>query len=518
MSATGAATPTQSRLAAEQESRFIKSLGRADIVLFIVAAVISIDTIGTMAAGGLATVGWMAILVVVFMVPYAMLFAETGSAFPEEGGPYQWVTHSFGRLAGGVTSVMYWVTTPIWLGGSLAFIAFGAFDAYLVHVPANSVGDWAFKLAYVWIAVLLAVVSLRVGKIFINIGAWAKMAVLVLLVGTTAAYGVLHGFAHQQWGDLRPTISGLLLAAPVVLFSYVGFEAPNAASEEMFDAARDTGPAIRRGTVLTALGYLLPVLAIVLVVPAKQASGLSGYMDAVAIVFHGVWGPAAGFLIKVAAVLFILAVVNLGSSWMIATDRTQAVAAANGSFFSGWFGEFHPTLGTPLRVNLLSGVIGSAFTVAAMLIVNGSAASAFGVVLNTAVSTLLFSYVLIIPAILLLRRRFPAVHRPYRVPGGRAGFAVAGGLVSVFIVLGTLTTLVPSVVNRLFGVPYSFSDAWGVSGLRFELFTLGTVGAVVLLGVVGFALAGRVRADEVPVEVLQIDDAPAAAGQPVAQG
>ncbi len=505
--ATAPARPalTQSRLAAEQESRFIKSLGRADIVLFIVAAVISIDTIGTMAAGGLATVGWMAILVVVFMVPYAMLFAETGSAFPEEGGPYQWVTHSFGRLAGGVTSVMYWVTTPIWLGGSLAFIAVGAVDAYLVHVPSGSVGDWIAKLAYVWIAVLLAVVSLRVGKVFINIGAWAKMAVLVLLVGTTAAYGVLHGFAHQHWGDLRPTLSGLLLAAPVVLFSYVGFEAPNAASEEMFDAARDTGPAIRRGTVLTALGYLLPVLAIVLVVPAKQASGLSGYMAAVDIVFHGVWGPAAGVLVKVAAVLFVLAVVNLGSSWMIATDRTQAVAAANGSFFSGWFGEFHPTLGTPLRVNILSGVIGSVFTAAAILIVNGTAGSSFAVVLNTAVSTLLFSYVLIIPAILLLRRRFPDVHRPYRVPGGRGGFAVAGGLVAVFIVLGTLLTLAPSVVARVLGQPYSFTDTWGVSGLRFELFTVGTVAVVVLLGLVGFALAGRVRADEVPVEVVQMD-------------
>ena len=140
---------------------------------------------------------------------------------------------------------------------------------------------------------------------------------------------------------------------------------------------------------------------------------------------------------------------------------------------------------------------------------NGSAGSAFAVVLNTAVSTLLVSYVLIIPAILLLRRRFPEVHRPYRVPGGTAGFAVAGGLVSFFIVVGTLTTLVPSVVNKLFGVPYSFSDAWGVSGLRFELFTLGTVAAVVVLGIIGFAFAGRVRAEEVPIDVVQIDATPA---------
>lgn len=86
----------QTGLAAAQEKRFIKSLRRMDIVLFIVAAVISMDTIGSMASGGLGSVSWGVILVLVFMVPYAMLFAETGSAFPEEGGPYQWTKFAFG--------------------------------------------------------------------------------------------------------------------------------------------------------------------------------------------------------------------------------------------------------------------------------------------------------------------------------------------------------------------------------------------------------------------------------------
>ncbi len=493
--ATQTFTFEQTALAAAQEKRLIKSLGYADIVLFIVAAVISMDTIGTIASGGLASVGWAAILILVFMIPYSMLFAETGSAFPEEGGPYQWVKFSFGRLAGGIASVLYWITTPIWLGGSLAFIAFGAFSTYVVHVPANSIGDWAFKLAYVWIAVLLAVVSLKSGKIFINIGAWAKVGVLVTLVVTTAIYGFMHGFAHLDWGTISPSTAGFLIAAPVILFSYVGFEAPNAASEEMYDPARDTGPAIRRGTLITALAYLLPVIAIVLVVPAKQASGLTGYMDAVKIVFDGVWGPAAGFLIKVVAILFVISIINLGSSWMIATDRTQAMGAADGTFFGGFFGIFSERFGTPLRVNITSGVIGSAFTVAAMLIVNGSAASAFAVVLNTAVSTLLISYVIIVPAILMLRRKYPSVDRPYRVPGGDAGFFIMGGVVFALILVGAVTTLFPSALNDLFGISYSFQDTWGVSAARFELFTLGTLAVIIVIALVGYSFGGKVRRD-----------------------
>ena len=39
-------------LAKAQEKRFIKSLGRLDITLFIVAAIISLDTIATIAKGG----------------------------------------------------------------------------------------------------------------------------------------------------------------------------------------------------------------------------------------------------------------------------------------------------------------------------------------------------------------------------------------------------------------------------------------------------------------------------------
>jgi len=37
-------------LAAKQEKRLVKSLGRIDIILFIVAAYISLDTIGSVAA------------------------------------------------------------------------------------------------------------------------------------------------------------------------------------------------------------------------------------------------------------------------------------------------------------------------------------------------------------------------------------------------------------------------------------------------------------------------------------
>jgi len=50
-----------------------------------------------------------------FLIPYGMLVAELGSAFPVEGGPYEWARMSFGRAAHPSRSPT-WATTngPVW--------------------------------------------------------------------------------------------------------------------------------------------------------------------------------------------------------------------------------------------------------------------------------------------------------------------------------------------------------------------------------------------------------------------
>ena len=122
---------------------------------------------------------------------------------------------------------------------------------------------------------------MKLGKKFIGAGAIAKVSVISLLVITTFIYGIQNGFEPFDTSKLVPTLGGFIAIAPVILFSYVGFEAPNAASDEMFDAKRDTAPAIRRGSITATLAYLLPVLAIILIVPANEVEGLTGFMGAI---------------------------------------------------------------------------------------------------------------------------------------------------------------------------------------------------------------------------------------------
>ncbi len=100
-----------------------KSLRRVDVTFYLLCTLVGLDTIGSVAANGPQGLVWMVILAVVFFLPYGFLTTELGTAFPIEGGPYVWTKLAFGRMAAGVNQVLYWLSNPLWMGGTLAIIA-----------------------------------------------------------------------------------------------------------------------------------------------------------------------------------------------------------------------------------------------------------------------------------------------------------------------------------------------------------------------------------------------------------
>ncbi|WP_369175823.1 hypothetical protein [Streptomyces mutabilis] len=53
------------------------------------------------------------------------------------------------------------------------------------------------------------------------------------------------------------------------------------------------------------------------------------------------------------------------------------------------------------------------------------------------------------------------------------------------------SALFPGVLEQLVGIDYVFHDVWGVSRAVFEAFTLGTVAFLLIVGVLGVAVARR---------------------------
>jgi hypothetical protein len=55
---------------------------------------------------------------------------------------------AFGRF---VAALLYWISNPIWLGGTLTITAVATFDSFFT--PLGSVGRYVFALLFIWTGV-----------------------------------------------------------------------------------------------------------------------------------------------------------------------------------------------------------------------------------------------------------------------------------------------------------------------------------------------------------------------------
>ncbi|MGL5808945.1 MAG: APC family permease [Nocardioides sp.] len=502
------ATEQTTELAVEEKAKLKKVFGRVDMILFTVCAMVGLDLIGSLASNGLQAISWLIVLAIFFLIPYAFIMSELGTSFPEQGGPYEWVKLAFGRVHAGIFAVFYWITNPFWVGGALAFTAVEAINQQWFEVTAGSGLDYFLKFVFIWFSIVVAIASLDIGKQIPNAGAIARVILVTLFIVTTAIYAVKNGVHGLQFGDLTPTMAGFLSIVPLAIFGFVGFELQTNAAEEMVDPQKDIPASITRSGTMATIAYLLPTLGVLFVLPAEEVDGLSGLITAAGTAYDDVWGPVAPLLLNLTVALLILALATSGASWMIGSDRTQAVAAMDGAFFP-YFGVLNGKLGTPVRVNLLSGVTASVFCVVATLVTakGGDSANAiFSVVLTIAITTTLLSYLWVFPAAWMLRRKLPTVRRVFRVPGGDAGMVVSVILTTGFCLVGSLEAVFPGLLWSLFGEDYgSFTDAWGVSRLTFQALTLGSLAVVVVVALLGYLAGAGVRRRSVTVDLETVD-------------
>ena len=166
---------------------------------------------GQVSSFGAQTFFWIAILSVFFLLPYAFVMSELGSSFVQEGGPYEWMKLCYGRLTAGFGAVLYWITNPLWVGGTLCFLASGAFSEYFIHLGGPKISflgdtpffDLLFKVAFIWISIIVAIAALDHGKWIPNFGAVCRAFVL-LFFSFTVLITVKHGIDGFGFKDFIP--------------------------------------------------------------------------------------------------------------------------------------------------------------------------------------------------------------------------------------------------------------------------------------------------------------------------
>ena len=306
--------------------------------------------------------------------------------------------------------------------------------------------------------------------------------------------------------DFKVSTAGFFGLAGVIMFGYVGFELPNTAGDEMKNPKKDVPFSIFRSAIVAILMYAIPILCIIVILPSDRVSGLGGFIDAMRSVFTVYGGSiaddgtvtltGAGAIIgAAAAVLFILCLLSSGVAWIMGSDRAMAVSGYDGAA-PRYLGAISPRYGTPVRVNVLSGILSTVVVVAVHEITNGNAAKYFGAILGIAISTTLISYIAIFPALWKLRVSFPDHPRPYRAP--LAPFLSI--LLTAWVIFAAVQLLMPG-----FGVDW-FSDEFRPKGweagerLTYLLMESIPLAIFIITGVIFYFAGSKVREDKAVVD------------------
>jgi glutamate:GABA antiporter len=498
----------ETRAAHDEKSKLKKHFGRFDMLFFLICTLVGVDTLGQVASNGPEGFTWMIVLAALFFIPYALLTAELGAAFTDEGGQYVWTKLAWGRFVASVNSVLYWLSNPVWMGGLLCITAVTTFNTF--YGDLGNVGQYLFSFVFIWFGVWAAVLSFGIGKWIPTLGAWARILLLGFFTLTVVIYAIKHGLHAPAVSEFSPSYTLFIALVPVLFFNFVGFELPSAAGDEMKDPQKDVPFTVLRSAITAIVLYGVPVLAIIMVLPASQITGLGGFIDAMKTVFTVYGGSVAddgtatltgaGSAIgNISAALFILVLVSSGTTWLMGADRSQAVAGYDGAG-PRILGTFSARWGTPIVVNFLSGIVSTIVMVLAFQLAGGSAEKYFNAVLGVVLLFTTISYLVIFPALIKLRYSHGHVFRPYKVPFGMAGVWICGLLTTFWALLASVVGLFPGLGDGMLlnddALPEGFSRG------QFELVIFVPLLVTLAIGVLFYVLGRRTREQTVSVPVV----------------
>ncbi len=467
----------------EPQRAFDRVLGRADLLLFSVCAILTIDSLASAASMGVTWFTWWVITMVVFFLPYGLVTAELGAAWPGEGGVYVWVREGLGPRWGSLCAWLYWINNAYWIPAVYLVFA-GTFHSIFLKGRLGASFDegagatWleaGIAILLTWLTVGVGIVRLEVSKWLPNLGAVVKVAIFLGL----GALGLQFLFSGQKpandfafrafipsWGD------GLAFL-PILLYNTLGFELMSSAGEEMKEPQKDVPRVVLLSGAIICVVYMLGALGILLVVPLEKLSLLTGTWDALALLGQQ-WGTAGAALTMVLGIGFLYACIANVVTWSLGVNRVAA-AAAEDHMAPKVLGRLHPRFKTPYVAFVIMGAVSTALLVGNALL-SSNPSNVFWMIFKLSSLCLLLCYLMMFPAFLALRHTRPDQSRPYRLPGG---MPVAWALTVVCWLFVFLTCL-------LF-----FKPAPGSADPTKEALLL--AGETLLTIVVGFVLMPRPR-------------------------
>jgi basic amino acid/polyamine antiporter, APA family len=448
-----------------------RSLGAVQLTLLGVGGIIGagiFSTVGTAAAGSVGRPGAGPALILSFMVTAivcgfaALCYAEFASMVPVSGSAYTYSYATLGELigwiigwdliieyaVGNVAVAISWsgyfqellrsvgIRFPGWLGidyrtaaqasAQLAEARAGGSDLEAIGVVVQRAAEaldqaprvFGIPIVFNVPAFLIIMLITWVLVIGIRESAWFNSAMVALklaIIGFFVTVGAYY-VTPENWTPFAPNGSiGVLSAAAIIFFAYIGFDAVSTAAEETRDPKRNVPIAIIASLVICTVIYILVAVVLTGLLPWTEL----GTAEPLATAFSGLGMRWATLIISLGAVFAtssVLLVFQLGQPRIF-------FSMARDGLLPAWAAKVHPKYRTPHITTWLTGIVVALFA---------GVANINEVVDLTNIGTL-FAFFLVCIGITVLRYKDPDRPRGFRVPFGAWILPMMGAAACVFL-------------------------------------------------------------------------------------
>lgn len=347
--------------------------------------------------GPQAVIGW--IVGAILAVADGMVWAELGAAMPGSGGTYVYLREAFQYRTGKLMPFLFiWtvlLTIPLLMStgiiGMVEYLGFffphlGWWEVHLISLAAT---------ALVTLLLYRRIESIRV----ITIALWVIM--LLSVIGVSAAgfsdFHAGYAFTYPQGMFGGKFFVGLGAGLIIGIYDYLGYFTTAYMGDELRDPGRTMPGSIIISVIAMMFVYLILNISVLGVAPWQE---IAQSRSIASLVVEHSWGHTAAAVMTVLIIVTAFASVFAG---LLGGSRVPFQAAHEKVFLSV-FGKLHARHGFPHVALLTMGVItaiGTFFDLAE-------------VINMLLAATIIVQFIAQIAALVVLRKRQPELHRPYR--------------------------------------------------------------------------------------------------------
>ena len=366
----------------------------------LIVAFYGVFAISLAAAGPTFFWGLLVVLAGQFLV--SLILSEVASAWPLEGGVYQWTRRQTGPTAGWFAAWAYW-WTMVFAGTTCAFAASGFILAGVGVDQPSQLTTILLAIGIVLVGLAINSIAQSILKLFVSLFFVAELTTTVLLAIVLFFFFRVHGFdTLTQSFSSDSGFNWLWLswfgAIAFMGWTFLGFDAAGAIAEEVHDPARNVPRAIMGTMITIGLLTVFVTLASILAIPDIKGAMTGNITDPVVQTVTTHLGSAVEkpvlLLIALGFIGSMVALHTAGSRALYAMARDRTIPGA--SLFT------RLSASRKLPVNALAAIAGVSIV---LLLINIPASQVFTTLLSVAVVGFFSSYGFVIVSQLILQLR-----------------------------------------------------------------------------------------------------------------